>query len=447
MLISVLQTTNCPPETTVSVGRAYSFMKYHKKILKNGLRVIAIPLKDSTTVTVLVMVEAGSKYETKEINGLSHFLEHMCFKGTLNRPRSIDITHELDSIGAEYNAFTGQEYTGYYAKAHPKHFTKILDVVSDVYLNPLLEEKEIEKEKGVVIEEINMYEDNHPRKVRQHFEALLYGDQPAGWTITGSKENVQLLKRDQISEYRHKHYVSQATAVIISGSVDVSAAFKAVAKKFAGMETKSKGEKRKVKEIQKEPALVLTEKETEQTHILIGVRAYDVNDPRCYALLVLDAVLGGGMSSRLWQKIREEMGVAYYTYSFADFLTDHGYFAVGVGADNNRVLEVVETIIKELKRFKTEKISDAELQKAKDYTIGKMYLNLESSDEIAEFYGEQEIIEHELKKPAEVARRIKEVTAEDIQKVAKDILKTSKLNLALIGRFKDVKALKKLLIL
>jgi predicted Zn-dependent peptidase len=355
-------------------------MKYTKKVLKNGLRVIAIPLKDSTTVTVLVMVETGSKYETKEINGLSHFLEHMCFKGTLNRPRSIDITHELDSIGAEYNAFTGQEYTGYYAKSHPKHFTRILDVVSDLYLNPLLEEKEIEKEKGVVIEEINMYEDNPSRKIHEYFEALLYGDQPAGWPITGTKESVQLLRRDQIADYRHKHYVSKATTVIVAGSFDVKHVFKAVAEKFADMATKPQRTKLKVKESQTKPAIFLKQKDSEQTHLLLGVRSFPITHKLVPTLQVLNAVLGGGMSSRLWQRIREEMGVAYYVYATSDFATDHGYFAVGAGVDNNRVPEVIATVMEELRRLLQEKITEKDLQKAKDYIIGKMYLNLESSD-------------------------------------------------------------------
>ena len=195
-------------------------MKFNKTILKNGLRVITVPMKDNPTVTVLMMVEAGSKYETKEINGLSHFLEHMCFKGTTKRPKAIDISQELDTVGAQYNAFTSQEYTGYYAKADFKHLDLLLDVVSDMYLNPIFEDKEIEKEKGVIIEEINMYEDLPHRKVQEIFMKLLYGDQPAGWDIAGTKDNIKNIKRSDFLDYRRKHYVPSATTLVVAGRFD-----------------------------------------------------------------------------------------------------------------------------------------------------------------------------------------------------------------------------------
>ncbi|MEK9184786.1 MAG: pitrilysin family protein, partial [Patescibacteria group bacterium] len=170
-------------------------MTYKKKILKNGLRIIAVPMKDNPAVTMLVMVEAGSKYESKEISGVSHFLEHMCFKGTRKRPKAIDISRELDSIGSQYNAFTSQEFTGYYAKSDPKHLDKIIDVISDMYLNPLFDEKEIEKEKGVIVGEIDMYEDMPQQNVQDVFTKLLYGDQPAGWSVAGTKKSVRALAR------------------------------------------------------------------------------------------------------------------------------------------------------------------------------------------------------------------------------------------------------------
>ena len=193
-------------------------MKFKKTILKNGLKVITIPMTDNPAVTVLVMVETGSKYETKEINGLSHFLEHMVFKGTKKRPKSIDISKELDALGAQYNAFTSQEYTGYYAKVNPKHLDTALDVVSDIYLNSLLDSSEIEKEKGVIVEEIRMYQDMPQRHIHDLFMNLVYGDQPAGWNIAGSEENVKSFNQNHFIKYRKEHYVADATTVIISGS-------------------------------------------------------------------------------------------------------------------------------------------------------------------------------------------------------------------------------------
>lgn len=193
-------------------------MNYHKTILKNGLRVITVPMEKSPTVTVFVLVEAGSEYEEKEENGLSHFLEHMCFKGTKRRPNCSDLSQELDEIGAVYNAFTSNEYTGYYAKAQFDQVDKILDIVSDMYLNPILPQAEIEKERGVIIEEINMYEDLPQRKVQNVLSDLVYGDQPAGRTILGPKENINKFNREDFLNYRAKHYVAEATTLIVAGN-------------------------------------------------------------------------------------------------------------------------------------------------------------------------------------------------------------------------------------
>ncbi len=193
-------------------------MKFSKKILKNGLRLVTIPMKDNPTATVLVLVEAGSKYEDKRVNGISHFLEHMCFKGTTKRPKAIDISKELDALGSQYNAFTAQEYTGYYAKSDAKHFHKIFDVVSDIYLNSTFPDMEMEKEKGVIIEEINMYEDMPNRHVQDLFMKLLYGDQPAGWNIAGEKSNIVSMKRDDFVKYKNSHYLPEAT-VLVNGLV------------------------------------------------------------------------------------------------------------------------------------------------------------------------------------------------------------------------------------
>ena len=194
-------------------------MEYKKTILKNGLRVITVPMKDNPTVTVLVLVETGSKYETKAKNGISHFLEHMCFKGTAKRPTAQAISSELDGLGSSYNAFTSQEYTGYYAKSSANHFKKIFDVVSDIYLNSAFPAAEIEKEKGVIVEEINMYEDMPHRHVHDLFASLLYGDTPAGWNIAGTRDNVRAMKREDFVQYHQAHYVPKATTVIIAGKV------------------------------------------------------------------------------------------------------------------------------------------------------------------------------------------------------------------------------------
>ena len=223
-------------------------MKFSKKVLKNGLRVITVPMKDNPTATVLVLVEAGSKYEEKKVNGISHFLEHMCFKGTSKRPKAIDISKELDTLGSQYNAFTAQEYTGYYAKSDAKHFHKIFDVVSDIYLNSTFPEIEMEKEKGVIIEEINMYEDMPQRHVQDLIMELLYGDQPAGWNIAGDKKNIFRMKRDDFVNYKKQHYLPEATVLVVAGAVTEKEVMTEVNKIFGKVVRGKKVNKRKVKE-------------------------------------------------------------------------------------------------------------------------------------------------------------------------------------------------------
>ncbi len=418
-------------------------MKFKRTVLPNGLRIITVNMQDNPTVTVLVMVEAGSKYETKEMNGVSHFLEHMCFKGTLKRPKAIDISRELDGIGSQYNAFTSYEFTGYYAKSHPKHISKVLDVVSDLYLNQVFSEKEIEKEKGVITDEISMYEDLPHSDVHSLFMSLLYGDQPAGWKITGTKESVRALTREDLVDYRQKNYVSKGTVVIVAGNFDEKTLNKEIKAKFKDIHAGDKHQKVKVTEKQNSPQIIVKNRKTDQAHLVLGVRTVDVYDKKNPTLRVLSALLGGGMSSRLFQKLRDEMGVGYYVQSSLDSYTDHGYLDVSTGVDSTRVKEVIRAILAEFTKLKLEKVSDEELKKVKDYITGNMFLGLESSDSLAEFYSYQEILRKKILSPNDVAKEIKKVTAEGIQQLAKEIFVDDKLNLALIGPFEDEKEFKK----
>ncbi len=412
-------------------------MKFSKKVLKNGLRVVTIPMKDNPTATVLVLVEAGSKYETKKVNGISHFLEHMCFKGTIKRPKAIDISKELDALGSQYNAFTAQEYTGYYAKSDAKHFHKIFDIISDIYLNSTFPEAEMQKEKGVIIEEINMYEDVPQRHVQDLLMQLLYGDQPAGWNIAGEKKNVLEMKRDDFVAYKKDHYLPEATVLVVAGAVTEREVMNEVNKIFGKVSRGKKKGKLKVKEIQTRPQVLLKFKETDQTHFVLGVRSYGLFDKKNAILSVLGCALGGGMSSRLFQKLREEMGVGYYVRAYNDAYTDHGFFQISAGVDNKRIEEVIKAVLVECNLLKTKKISEEELNKVKEYIIGNMKLSLESSDDIANFYGGQELLKRELKNIEEKSAEIRKVTALQIQNLAKQIFKDDKLNMALIGPFKD----------
>jgi predicted Zn-dependent peptidase len=420
-------------------------MKFSKKVLKNGLRVVVVPMKDNGTATVLVLVEAGSKYEEKKVNGISHFLEHMCFKGTIKRSRAIDISKELDTLGSQYNAFTAQEYTGYYAKSDAKHFRKIFDVVSDIYLNSTFPEVEMEKEKGVIIEEINMYEDMPQRHVQDLMMELLYGDQPAGWNIAGEKKNILRMKRDDFVNYKKQHYLPEATVIVVAGAVTEGEVMREVNKIFGKIPRGKKTGKTKVKEIQKKPEALVNFKKTDQTHFVLGVRTYDLFNKKNSVLTVLGSILGGGMSSRLFQKLREEMGVGYYVRAYNDAYTDHGFFQVSAGVDNKRIEEVIKAVLVECNNLKNEKVRAEELNKVKEYLTGNMKLSLELSDDIANFYGGQELLKREVKNAEEKAKEIRKVTASEIQKLAKDIFKNEKLNLALIGPFKDKNKFSKIL--
>ncbi|MCL5017292.1 MAG: insulinase family protein [Patescibacteria group bacterium] len=416
---------------------------FKKYILKNGLRIVLCPMPRSLATTFLVLVEAGSKYETKEINGVSHFLEHMCFKGTKKRPTALAIASELESLGAIYNAFTGHEYTGYYAKVGVDKINSALDIISDMYLDPLFDEKEIEKEKGVIVEEINMYEDLPQKKVVEIFMKLLYGDQPAGWDIAGPRDTVRGMSRKDIVDYRNKHYVPSATTVVVSGAFKEKEMLKKLNKIFAGVQSGGGMSKKKVLESQSAPAVALYSKQLDQTHLILGFRAFDMFDKRRYALDVLCDILGGGMSSRLFQKIRGEMGAAYYISCGNSLLTDHGFVSISAGVDNIRVSEVIKEILNEIERIKAQPVSKEELQKTKNHIMGRLMIGLETSDSIAEFYGEQEIFREKILTPEQVIRKIRSVKVSDVQALAKEIFQNDRLNLAVVGPFKDDSDLKK----
>jgi predicted Zn-dependent peptidase len=419
--------------------------KAKKKTYKNGLRVVTVPMKDNPTVTVLVLVGTGSDYEAKEINGISHFLEHMCFKGTVKRPSAQTISHELDSLGCQYNAFTDHEMTGYYAKGDAKNFKQIFDVVSDIYLNSTFPEAEMEKEKGVIVEEINMYEDMPQRHVLDLFGEVLYGDQPAGWNIAGTKENVKKMIRDNFVNYKESHYVASNTLIVVSGNITNDEVYKEVNKYFKDIKSSNKIKKLKTKESQSGPNMKIKYKETDQTHFVLGVRTFSLFDKRNIILSLLSGVLGAGMSSRLFNKLREEMGVAYYVRAYNEVSLDHGSFQISAGVNNARTEEVIKEILKECNLLMSEKVSEKELEKVKSFLIGNMKMSLEATDDIASFYGGQELMKGEIKTLEEKIKEIKKVTALDIQKMAKIIFKTKNLNLSIIGPIKENSKLKEVL--
>ena len=423
------------------------FMHFKKTILKNGLRLITAPMKDTNTVAVIVAVAAGSKYETKNVNGISHFLEHMLFKGTKKRPKTKDISGALDAVGGEYNAFTGKEQTAFFAKVDAKHFDLALDVISDVYLNSKIEEKEIEKERGVILQEINMYEDTPMIQAGDIFEELLYGDQPAGWEIIGTRENIKNLKRADFLKYLWENYTAPNTIVCVAGNIDEKCTVREVGRIFSRMRKEKLGEKPRTVEKQLKPQIKIKAKKTDQAHLVLGARAYDMFHPDRFTLSVMANILGGTMSSRLFLSVREKLGLAYYISSSYESYTDSGYLAVRAGVDTNqsKIEKTVKTIINEIKKIRGKKVNLKELRKAKDNFRGKMALSLESSDDIAGFLAGQELAKKKIETPGKILAEVDKVSADDIMRVARDIFRNEKLNLAMIGPVEDKKFLEKIL--
>lgn len=417
-----------------------------KKItLTNGLRILLVPQPANLAATVLILVRAGSEYEKKRQNGVSHFLEHLMFKGTTDRPAPGMIAHELTALGAQFNAFTGAEYTGYYAKAQAGKLPKLIEIVSDLYLNPLFDEAEIEKERGVIIQELSMYEDDLPTRASRIFDRLVYGDQPAGWDIGGEKPIVRKLTRADFVAYRNERYVMPGTVVIVAGKFNAASTEAQIKRYFGALPRRAAPAKAKTIERQSAPRMELHFKESDQAHIVLGFRAFDMFDTRRYALRVLADLLGGGMSARLFARIRDKMGAAYYIGAGADLALDHGLLSISAGADRKRADEVIRAILEECRTIRDTIVPEKELQKSKDHMIGGLILGLETSDDLANFYGGQEVLASSVLSPSEITDRIKRVTARDVQRVARAIMKDKGLNLAIVGPYKHQTPFKNIL--
>lgn len=409
-------------------------MHYSKKTLNNGLRIITAPSKDAQSATFLIMADTGSKFESKEENGLAHFIEHVLFKGTKKRPSSFHITQELDSIGCHYNAFTSQEYTGYYAKTAPEFFDTAIDVISDLYLNPLFDAAEIEKEKGVIIEEIRMYKDMPQRHVQDVFMNLLYGDTPAGRTIIGPEETIRSFTRDHFVSYFEKKYSPASTIVTITGNFDEAKVLEKIQSLFEPIPHKEKAVKEPVIENQTAPGLSIFNKDTDQTHLVLGFRSYGIDSLENVKLRVLAGILSAGMSSRLFMKLREEMGACYYVSAANDTYTDHGIFQIVAGVDTKRTSEVISVLLGECKKLKETLVSDEELERTKNNIIGSASLSLEGSDSQADFLATQEVLKGKIETLEEIEVKIKSVTKEELQKIAQAIFVEKNINLAVEGK-------------
>ena len=416
---------------------------FERHTLDNGLRVLTSNLDHAQSVTCMVMLAAGSRYETPDTNGIAHFSEHMFFKGTERRPTARDIAGEIDSIGGEFNAFTGKEYTAYYVKCAAEHRDVALDVLGDMLQNSRFDSEEIEREKGVIVEEMNMYFDTPRDYIGGVYENLLYGDQPLGWDIIGRKETVRGATRETFMNYLDRWYKPPRMVVGIAGRIGDDAVERAEAL-FGDLPGAATEKPEPARAYQTERVRVFT-KQSDQAHLVLGVPSYPIEHPDRYALQMVATVLGGGMSSRLFTEVRERRGLAYYVFGTNHSYTDAGSLYSQAGVDINRIDEAVTTIASELKKIAAEPVPADELEKARNFTKGRFVLQLESPQGLILFGMRKEVLEGRAPDPEEVLAAVDAVTAEDVQRVAQDVISGEQLRLAVIGPFDDAERFARLL--
>jgi predicted Zn-dependent peptidase len=408
---------------------------YRRETLDNGLRVLTADLPYAQSVTVMVMLAAGSRYETAETNGIAHFAEHMFFKGTERRPSARQIAGEIDSIGGEFNAFTGKEYTGYYVKCAAEHRDVALDVLVDMLRHSRFDAEEIEREKGVIVEEMNMYFDTPRDFVGGVYEQLLYGDQPLGWDIIGRKETVRGATRDTFMGYLDRWYRPSRMVLGVAGRTGGDVLERAQ-ELLGDLDPADTGEPAPVQPHANGRVSVFT-KQSDQAHVVLGVPSYPLEHPDRYALQLLATVLGGGMSSRLFTEVRERRGLAYYVYGLNHSYTDAGSLYAQAGVDIARIDDAVSTIAAELRKIAGEPVPAEELEKARSFAKGRFVLQLESPQGLIVFGLRKEVLEGRAPDPAEVLAGIDAVSGEDVSRVAGELIADERLRLAVIGPFDD----------
>ncbi|HEX2427763.1 MAG TPA: pitrilysin family protein [Gaiellaceae bacterium] len=417
---------------------------FEKTMLGNGVRVVTAPFPQVGSVSCFVMVAAGSRYETPESKGIAHFAEHMFFKGTERRPTARTISTEIDAIGGEFNAFTGKELTGYYVRCGSETRDVALDVLTDMLLASRFDEAEIEKEKGVILEEMNVYLDTPQRYVGNVYDRLLYADQPLGWDILGTRETIEDAGRATFMSYLDTWYRPERVVVGIAGRIGENL-HERLEELLGGIEPRPTGH---VQEVELPPdgsPVLLHTKDSEQAHLILGVRGYPIGHPNRYALQLLAVVLGGGMSSRLFTEVRERRGLGYYVNAGSTAYTDTGTVYSSAGVDVGRVDEAISTILAEMRKIAAEPVPAKELEKARGYAKGRFVLRLESPQGTIQYGLRREVLEGEIEDPDDLLQHLDEVTAEDVQRVAKDLFEDKRLYLALVGPFDDPTRFERLL--
>lgn len=422
-------------------------MKFELHTLPNGLDVLFVDVGAFPTITTQLLVSAGSRYERPDNNGIAHFFEHIPFKGTKKYPTAFDISAAVEGRGGVFNAFTSKDHTAYWIKALTEHFETSVDIISDMILNPLLDEEEIEREKGVIVEEINMYEDTPARRIGEILDGRMYPDNPLGFDIAGTKETVTSFTKKTFTDYMDTFYYPNNAVFVVAGGLhqvespksQVRSYLDIIEKKFGSWKPGQKPSFQPVVEKQTKPDVYIKYKKTEQANFALGFRAFSFSDPRREALSLLSTVLGGGSSSRLFIEVRERRGLCYYIGSGREFYPDTGNFIIQAGVANkaDKVKEAVAVTLKECKKISQGDLKEEELTRAKEMLKGRILLSFEDSANVANFFAYNKLIEGKLKDPVELLKKVDAVTAADIVDLAKTIFVPEHLNFAIIGPFEE----------
>ena len=416
--------------------------QFNQEILPNGLKALIVPMP-TESVTVLLMVRVGSRDETKNLNGISHFFEHMVFKGTQKWPSPMELNRVIDSVGGVFNAFTSQEHTGFWVKIAKKHLKLGLEFVGELVFHSLLPSKELEKERGVILEEIKMNEDNPMRHVYDQFVSQVYSATSLGRPIIGRPENIKTVQKPDFIKHLQTWYQPQNMVLAVSGGLD-STINEQIRQVFGGVKGSAKMVHKRIN-LNPQTRIQLVKKEIQQLHFCLGLTTFERINPDRYVLTLLNLIFGGNTSSRLWNEIREKRGLVYYIRSSTDSYFDTGYLVVQAGCDLKRGQEAIKVTLQELNKL-TGKITDQELAEAKEYIKGHLALSLEDSQEVADLFGEDLLIEGKIRTIKEIITGVEAVTVNQIQVLAKKLLANRNLNLTVLGPVDKREKFSKLLI-